>query len=73
MARHTTETCPDRSVLTFYPRMRIYELMDAFLTEGDKPRSLARLNQDRKLFVQEMNELIDQILNKAYLRWKEIK
>jgi len=39
---------------------RLYNLMDSFLVEGDKPRSIERLNQDRHLFVKNVLDLLDQ-------------
>ena len=39
-------------------REQIYRLMDSFLVETDKPRPLDRLNQDRHLFVENMEEAI---------------
>jgi len=33
--------------------------MDSFLVEGDKPRSIERLNQDRHLFVKNVLDLLD--------------
>ncbi len=38
-------------------REKIYQLMDTFLVEGDPPRSIERLNQDRHLFVDNMMEI----------------
>ena len=38
-------------------RENIYKLMDSFLVEGDKPRPIDRLNQDRHLFVEDMEKL----------------
>lgn len=37
---------------------KIYDLMDSFLIEGDQPRPIDRLNQDRRLFVENMEQLI---------------
>jgi len=37
----------------------LYNLMDSFLVEGDKPRSIERLNQDRHLFVKNVLDLLD--------------
>lgn len=36
--------------------------MDSFLVEGDKPRSIDRLNQDRHLFVENILEIIEEAL-----------
>ena len=36
----------------------IYRLMDGFLVEGDKPRSIDRLNTDRHLFVENILDLL---------------
>ena len=40
-------------------KQRIYELMDSFLVEGDKPRSIEQLNQDRHLFVENVIKLFE--------------
>lgn len=49
-------------------RENIYREMDSFLVETDKQRSLAQLNQDRHLFVENMErnirEYIDSLLPK---------
>ena len=39
-------------------REQIYRLMDSFLVETDKPRPIDRLNQDRHLFVGNMEKAV---------------
>ena len=39
-------------------REQIYNLMDGFLVEGDSPRPIERLNQDRHLFVDRVIALL---------------
>ena len=39
---------------------KIYKLMDSFLVEGDNPRPIDRLNQDRHLFVENLLALFSQ-------------
>ena len=39
-------------------RKLLYEKMDSFLVEGDKPREIGRLNLDRHLFVDTTTALI---------------
>ena len=43
-------------------KQRLYELMDSFLVEGDKPRPIDRLNQDRHLFVENITLLFASLL-----------
>ncbi len=43
----------------------IYRLMDGFLVEGDKPRNIKRLNQDRHLFVENMLVVIKEAIKEA--------
>ena len=43
-------------------RKILYEKMDSFLVEGDKPREIGRLNLDRHLFVDTTTALILELL-----------
>ena len=43
-------------------RRILYEKMDGFLVEGDKPRKIGRLNLDRHLFVDTTTALILELL-----------
>ena len=43
-------------------RRILYEKMDGFLVEGDKPREIGRLNLDRHLFVDTTTALILELL-----------
>ena len=58
---------------------KTYNLMDSFLVEGDKPRRIKRLNQDRHLFVKNLLQLfkdtVERIIGEnqeAGHRWSDL-
>ncbi|MEK6883261.1 MAG: hypothetical protein AABY22_26780 [Nanoarchaeota archaeon] len=44
---------------------KMYNLMDSFLVEGDKPRPIDRLNIDRHLFVKNLFQLFKDTVEKV--------
>ena len=52
-------------------RKILYEKMDSFLVEGDKPREIGRLNLDRHLFVDTTTALILELLKSEEEKWSE--
>ena len=51
-------------------RKILYEKMDSFLVEGDKPREIGRLNLDRHLFVDTTTAEILELLKSEKDRWR---
>lgn len=51
----------------------IYRLMDNFLVEADKPRPLDRLNQDRHLFVDNMENLFRSRIEDILIELRHIR
>ena len=57
-------------------RKNIYNLMDSFLVETDKPRPIDRLNQDRHLFVDNVENLfrswaLENIVPEEGIQWMQ--
>lgn len=54
-------------------RKCLYQRMDSFLVEGDKPRPIERLNLDRHLFVDTTTAEILELFGQARQKEKESK